>query len=546
MDKRVTRLAFCIAAFGLNAAAQTVTSSGTAGTVGNVPYISAASSTSTTLGSSPITVSGSAVRIAGDMIPGGNGVLRAVVPLAMGGGDANISLTTWQRVTRTTYSWTGFFEEFTGVAVLPGATRQYYLIVRKADGATTAPGSNWRFACDGYWNGGNDVPGHGFTLSSDWGYTDEGSTQWVQVPPTAVTVSGCATPYWKIDAEMSTSGSMRVMSVSMAAVDVYGGTTPVYSAASAGNDAFPALSALYDNVWSTGPYSGGNVGIGTAGPAYKLDVAGQIHTSSGVVFPDGTTQATAFNPSAGLTLPAGITVNSTAAGQISEWVRGSASGDANLVLSAASGNGNAFWFTATDNILQIGGIGNNEPAAGAINVLWNGDVGIGTTSPQAALEINGSLRFTADGSVQTSAWTGVLCGGDYAESVDVTGNRTNYEPGDVLVLDGDNPGKMLKSIEAYSSSVSGIYSTKPGTVGRRQTTAKSPDEVPMAVIGIVPAKVSAENGPIKVGDLLVTSSTSGYAMKGTDRSRMLGAVVGKAMAKLETGTGVIEVLVTLQ
>ena len=68
----------------------------------------------------------------------------------------------------------------------------------------------------------------------------------------------------------------------------------------------------------------------------------------------------------------------------------------------------------------------------------------------------------------------------------------------------------------------------------------------MAVVGIVPAKVSAENGPIKVGDLLVTSSTPGYAMKGTDRSRMLGAIVGKAMAKLDSGRGVIEVLVTLQ
>jgi hypothetical protein len=68
----------------------------------------------------------------------------------------------------------------------------------------------------------------------------------------------------------------------------------------------------------------------------------------------------------------------------------------------------------------------------------------------------------------------------------------------------------------------------------------------MAVIGIVPAKVSAENGPIHPGDLLVSSSTYGYAMKGTDRSRMLGAVVGKAMGALDSGTGVIEILVTLQ
>lgn len=38
----------------------------------------------------------------------------------------------------------------------------------------------------------------------------------------------------------------------------------------------------------------------------------------------------------------------------------------------------------------------------------------------------------------------------------------------------------------------------------------------------------------------------GYAMKGTDRTRMLGAVIGKALAPLDSGTGVIMVLVTLQ
>jgi hypothetical protein len=38
----------------------------------------------------------------------------------------------------------------------------------------------------------------------------------------------------------------------------------------------------------------------------------------------------------------------------------------------------------------------------------------------------------------------------------------------------------------------------------------------------------------------------GYAMKGTERSKMLGAVLGKALGNLDSGTGVIEVLVTLQ
>jgi hypothetical protein len=66
------------------------------------------------------------------------------------------------------------------------------------------------------------------------------------------------------------------------------------------------------------------------------------------------------------------------------------------------------------------------------------------------------------------------------------------------------------------------------------------------MVGIVPTKVTDENGGIQPGDLLVTSSLPGHAMKGTDRSRMMGAVVGKALQPLKGNTGMILVLVTLQ
>jgi hypothetical protein len=189
------------------------------------------------------------------------------------------------------------------------------------------------------------------------------------------------------------------------------------------------------------------------------------------------------------------------------------------------------------------------------NITTTGNVGIGTTNPGAKLEVDGNVKLTAgsgasitfaDNSVQTTAWNGVLNGGDYAEDMRATGMKEKYEPGDVLALaEGDN-ADVQKSVEPYSTMVAGIYATKPGVVGRREEVAKSADNVPMAMVGVVPTKVSAENGPIRKGDLLVTASMSGYAMKGTDRNRMLGAVLGKAMGSLDSGTGVIEVLVTLQ
>jgi hypothetical protein len=210
--------------------------------------------------------------------------------------------------------------------------------------------------------------------------------------------------------------------------------------------------------------------------------------------------------------------------------------------------------STTAHPIIITSIQNNATAG--LMIDSSGNIGMGTVSPGVKLEIVGAVKLTgggasitfADGTVQSTAYTGVICGGDYAESVDVMGGRTSYEPGDLLVIDPKAPGRFLKSANPYSTLVAGIYSTKPGTVGRRETTyAKtSTTAVPMAMMGIVPTKVSAENGPIETGDLLVTSSTIGYAMKGTDRGRLTGAVVGKALGSLDSGMGVIEVLVTLQ
>lgn len=184
-----------------------------------------------------------------------------------------------------------------------------------------------------------------------------------------------------------------------------------------------------------------------------------------------------------------------------------------------------------------------------------GNIGIGTTSPGAKLDVNGNVKISGaggnltfpDSTVQSTAWTGVLSGGDYAESVDITGDVRQFEAGDLLIADTQHAGGFIKSAQPYSTLIGGVYATRPGVVGRRQPKDKpKDDEVPMAMVGIVPTKVSTENGAIHIGDLLVSSSTPGYAMKGTDHERLTGAVLGKALATLESGKGMIEVLISLQ
>ncbi len=138
-------------------------------------------------------------------------------------------------------------------------------------------------------------------------------------------------------------------------------------------------------------------------------------------------------------------------------------------------------------------------------------------------------------------------GADYAESIAVSGRREDYEPGDVLVIDSDADRHLRRSGEPYATNIAGVYSTKPGLLGSQHEMGENPgNEVPVAMVGIVPCKVSTENGPIRRGDLLVTSSTPGYAMRGTDRSRMLGAVLGRALQELKTGAAMIEIMVTAQ
>lgn len=181
------------------------------------------------------------------------------------------------------------------------------------------------------------------------------------------------------------------------------------------------------------------------------------------------------------------------------------------------------------------------PRRGNLNTIGT-NVLVGQQNGTKVFRVDTTGQVFADGGYQST-------GADFAESVAVRGKRSLYEAGDVLEIDPAADRHLSLSHRAYSTLVAGIYSTKPGLLATphalNDARLKS-EEVPMAVVGIVPCKVTAENGRIARGDLLVASSCPGYAMKGTDRQRLVGAVLGKALQPVPTGSGVIEGLVTLQ
>ncbi len=136
-------------------------------------------------------------------------------------------------------------------------------------------------------------------------------------------------------------------------------------------------------------------------------------------------------------------------------------------------------------------------------------------------------------------------GADFAEQLTVEGREADYEPGDVLVISAVADRAVALASEPFATAVIGVYSTEPALLAGAPDTNDPLAGIPVAITGIVPCKVSAENGPIQRGDLLVTSSTPGHAMRAGDNPPP-GSVLGKAMQSLESGTGSIVILVTLQ
>jgi hypothetical protein len=131
---------------------------------------------------------------------------------------------------------------------------------------------------------------------------------------------------------------------------------------------------------------------------------------------------------------------------------------------------------------------------------------------------------------------------------DVDNDILNYEPGDVLIISLEKDRTVTKSATSYSTLVAGVYGTKPGVLmSEEHIDADLSGKVPMGVIGVIPTKVCLEGGPVHRGDLLVTSSLEGVAMKGDPDKIRTGQVLGKALENYtDSRPGIIRVLVNVK
>ena len=138
----------------------------------------------------------------------------------------------------------------------------------------------------------------------------------------------------------------------------------------------------------------------------------------------------------------------------------------------------------------------------------------------------------------------ILRNADCAEDFNLSSPDAG-EPGTVMVL--SQHGGVRPCDSPYDRRVAGVVSgaggLRPGIVlGRRPGGRRCP----LALVGTVFCQADASHGPIEMGDMLTTSSTPGHAMMAADPLRAFGAVLGKALAPLPSGRGLVPVLVALQ
>ena len=208
------------------------------------------------------------------------------------------------------------------------------------------------------------------------------------------------------------------------------------------------------------------------------------------------------------------------------------------------------WPTSTGSNGQVLTVGSSgvlswqTPTTGDITGVTAGSyLTGGGTSGAVTLNVDATSANTAskvvarDGSGNFSAGviTATATAARYADLAERYEADADYEPGTVVIIGGEK--EITTTDQVNSTKVAGVISTDPAYLMNAEATG-----LPVALRGRVPCKVV---GVIQKGDVLVTSSTPGYAMPAAHPHNVSASeLVGKALqSKTDSAEGVIEVLI---
>ncbi|WP_157195468.1 hypothetical protein [Nocardia tenerifensis] len=196
------------------------------------------------------------------------------------------------------------------------------------------------------------------------------------------------------------------------------------------------------------------------------------------------------------------------------------------VVGVNTGGGNGGFFESAEGEGVRGW--SKNPNHGAV-------VGVNTGGGDAG-NFQGNVYVTGNITVRGDL---LLEGADYAEALSTT--DAAVEAGLVVVLGAD--GEVHPCTSDYDTAVAGIVSgaggVKPAIVLDRHDNSAH-----VALMGKVWCAADADMAPIRPGDLLTTSATSGHCRRVTEPERAFGAVIGKALTSLSSGQGYVRVLVS--
>jgi hypothetical protein len=270
---------------------------------------------------------------------------------------------------------------------------------------------------------------------------------------------------------------------------------------------------------------GTNVGIGTASPAYKLDVSGIGNFSNGF---SGPSSETGY--------------------RLKFYDNGGTHNDAGIGLDGAGGGGEVMWFNA------VGGFYFGLGTSGTkVTISNTGNVGIGTTAPNAKLDVAGQIRsYAATGQIYSYSTTSSNTAIVFAGWTSGTGMQMGYLPdtaqgyventypitvgevfGDIYFRQ-NSAGTMVTrmTIKADGGNV-GIGTTGPteklhvdgSTLITYNNSFQSTNSVGNKAIL---ARVSPTSGIINYAEYATATNLNGFVI-GSDDARVKGNITGDSL-----------------